>query len=444
MRRIQLGLVTILALLAGAWWSADATNWSTLGNPFAWRAPLMQASGVLAIGLMSVALILALRLPMLERVLGGLDKVYRLHKWLGIAALLCSVAHWAIDDAPKWAVSLGLLERPARGPRPVIPPDTLEYLLSRQRDWAGDIGESAFNAVVVLVLLALWRRFPYRWFFATHRLIAVVYLALVLHSVVLLRFAYWSTPLGGVMAALMAAGSAAAVVVLLRRVGVQRQVTGEVEQFTWHEDLQVLRLTVMLKGRWPGHEAGQFAFLTLHEREGAHPFTMTSAWRHDGRIEFAIKALGDYTRALPGRIAPRQLVKLEGPYGRFNFDGASKRQIWIGAGIGITPFVARMKALAESPDGRQIDLFHTTPVLDAPVIALLERDARDAGVNLHVLWDERDGLLDAPRLMQAVPHWCDADVWFCGPTGFADTLRNALVQAGLPERRFHQELFELR
>lgn len=56
------------------------------------------------------------------------------------------------------------------------------------------------------MVLALVKRFLYRHFFKTHRLLAVTYLALVWHSVILLKFDYWSGPLGPVMAVLMAAG----------------------------------------------------------------------------------------------------------------------------------------------------------------------------------------------------------------------------------------------
>jgi predicted ferric reductase len=37
---------------------------------------------------------------------------------------------------------------------------------------------------------------------------------------------------------------------------------------------------------------------------------------------------------------------VEGPYGCFDFEDGQPHQIWIGAGIGITPFVARMKQRA--------------------------------------------------------------------------------------------------
>ena len=108
------------------------------------------------------------------------------------------------------------------------------------------------------------------------------------------------------------------------------------------------------------------------------------------------------------------------------------------------PFISRLKALAETPDGKAIDLFHTTAVHDAEVIDLLERDAQAANVRLHVFWDERDGRLDAERIRQTVPDWRDADVWFCGPAGFGQALKRDLTALGLPGARFHQELFEMR
>lgn len=46
--------------------------------------------------------------------------------------------------------------------------------------------------------------------------------------------------------------------------------------------------------------------------------------------------------------------------------------------------MARKKALAQADDGKVVDLFHTTPVLDAHVMDLLEKDASDASVGLPV------------------------------------------------------------
>jgi outer membrane protein, multidrug efflux system len=161
-------------------------------------------------------------------------------------------------------------------------------------------------------------------------------------------------------------------------------------------------------------------------------------------VAFFIKGLGDDTRRLPARLKVGDLVRVEGPYGRFNFDSAMQRQIWVGGGIGITPFIARLRELALEPDGKHVDLFQTSATADAGASARLKALALDAKVELHQMVDAIDGRLNANRLCAAVPDWRSADVWFCGPAAFGRALRRDLLAKGLLARNFHQELFNLR
>lgn len=433
-----------LVVLSGLWWFSEPTGLAGLNGFFDWRNVLAQYSGVLGIGVMSLALILAVRPVFLERWFGGLDKMYRLHKWLGIAGLAIAVSHWLIAKGPKWLVALGWLERRGRKPRPVFPEGSLQQIFQEQRGFAEGVGEWAFYLALVLMVLALLKWFPYRRFFQTHRLLAATYLALAFHAVVLVKFDYWRGPLGVPLALLLGAGSVAAVLALARRRVGGARAGGRVAAVEALPTLSVLAVDVQLTDGWPGHAPGQFAFVTFHDDEGPHPFTIASDWNGDGRLRFLVKALGDYTRSLPDRLRAGDPVQVEGPYGRFDFTGEAPRQIWVGGGIGITPFIARMKALARQHDGKAIDLFHTTATYDQSAIARLERDAAAANVRLHVLWDERDGRLDIDRLARTVPAWRSADIWFCGPAGFGHMLKRGLVALGLPEERFHQELFEMR
>lgn len=444
MRVIQRVFLAFPVLLTTLWILGDPGAFSGLNGFFAWRNVLMQYSGVLGIGVMSFAMLLSLRPAWFERRLGGLDKLYRLHRWLGIAGLSITVAHWLLAQGPKWLVQLGWLQRGNRPPRPLLPEGSLQQWFAHQRGFAEGVGEWAFYAAVVLMLLALVKWFPYRRFFQTHRLLAVCYLALVFHSVVLLRFEYWSTPLGAGLALLMAGGCVGAVMALLRRHLGGRRIRGRVVGLQRQPEIGVLGVDIEPDAGWPGHEAGQFAFISFDDAEGPHPFTIASAWSGEPRLRFLIKALGDYTRLLPGRLRVGSVVTLEGPYGRFTFEGDARRQIWIGGGIGITPFLARLQALGSAPDGRDIDLFHSTAQYDPDVIARLQREATAAKVRLHVLWDPRDGRLDVAGIVSQVPDWREADVWFCGPGGFGRAIRDGLLRLGLPAERFHQELFEMR
>ncbi|MFA7415356.1 MAG: ferric reductase-like transmembrane domain-containing protein [Rhizobium sp.] len=448
MRNIKLALWGTFVLLSLLWLAAEPDVFQS-ENVFALRAAMLQYSGVLAIGAMSMAMILALRPGWPETWLDGLDKMYRMHKWLGISALVLSVAHWLWFEAPGWAIDLGLITRPERGARPEIE-NPIQLFLAGLRDPAEGLGEWAFYISVVLIVLALIPRISYWWFFKTHRLLAVAYLVLVFHSVVLAEFGYWTQPVGIVLAVLMAYGTVAAVIVLLRRVGAGRQAMGSIISLTKYPGVRALEIEMKMEPGWQGHEPGQFAFVTSDKGEGAHPFTIASAWNPaDGHVTFITKALGDYTSRLPDTLSVGQEVKVEGPYGRFTFDDDRPRQIWIGGGIGITPFIARMKYLAEVvPDRRgyqAIDLFHSSAELDEDAFARLSADAAAANVRLHILVNARDGLLTGERIRAVVPEWRDASFWFCGPTGFADALKRDFAVEGLDVRkRFNQELFSMR
>lgn len=444
MKRIKISLVALLLLLTALWLGAD-TLVPTPFTYFSFRAVFVQYSGVLGIGLMSIAMLLALRPTWLEPHLDGLDKMYRLHKWLGISALVVSVLHWWWAKGTKWMVGWGWLEKPARKPNADEMLGAIEGWLRSQRGLAESVGEWVFYVVAVLIVLALVKRFPYHLFVKTHKWLAVAYLALAYHSAVLTKFDYWTQPVGWVLAALLLGGSVAAVLALTGRIGSGRKVQGTIASLTDYPALRVLETTVVLNEGWRGHAAGQFAFVTSDKREGAHPYTIASAWNPaDRRLTFITKALGDHTSRLRERLKIGMPVTVEGPYGRFDFEDNQPHQIWIGAGIGITPFVARLKQRAAHPDTKTIDLFHPTAEFEQAAIDRLTADAEAAGVRLHLLVDGMDGRLNGERIRAAVPEWRSASLWFCGPPGFGQALREDFCTNGLAPEQFHQELFQMR
>lgn len=443
MKVIKLSLIIILVSMTLLWAMVNVSALATTQGIFAWRALLLQYSGILAMTVMSIGMLLAMRFSWIENRLNGLDKAYRLHKWLGITALVFLVTHWLLINVPKWLVDADLLIKPARTPRPTETINVFKFFQSQQ-GIAEQIGEYAFYVLVVLIAIALIKRFPYRYFFMVHRWIAIVYLSLIVHSVVLMKYTYWSTALGVAIGALMLLGTFAAFTSLFRRIGESRKAVGVVSNIGHLDGGNVNAISIQLKSQWPGHNAGQFAFITFDQHEGAHPFSITSAWLGDGKLSFLIKALGDYTSTISAKLKVGDSAVVEGPYGRFNFEGKANRQIWIGGGIGITPFIARMKSLLVKPDGRLIDLFYSTSDTDEVALQLLKHDAIAVGVSLHVIVSSRDGHLTGEQLRAKITDWQSADIWFCGPLSMGKAIRSDLARNELSKDKFHQELFEMR
>ncbi|TCL28124.1 hypothetical protein EV691_1227 [Azotobacter chroococcum] len=79
MKNIRIVCLALFGGLSLLWLLAD----NLLGAPyefFALRRAMVNYTGILAVGAMSVGLFLAVRPAVLESFLGGLDKGYRLHK----------------------------------------------------------------------------------------------------------------------------------------------------------------------------------------------------------------------------------------------------------------------------------------------------------------------------------------------------------------------------
>jgi predicted ferric reductase len=447
MRKLTIAFWSGMVLLSALWLAVDP-NGLLSTNVFTVRAALVEYTGVLAIGCMSVAMILASRPRWPERWFGGLDKMYRMHKWLGIGGLALGIAHWFSDEVPKWVVMAGWLERPARAPRAPVT-DTLGQIYATLHHAAGGLGEWAFYVAAVAIVLALLSRVTYGVFAKAHRVLPFCYLLLVFHSALLIRPDQWLTPFGMVVAVLMAYGSLAAVQLMFRRSGAHRKVQGTLVSTHYSSVLRTLSKEIVVPNGWSGHRAGQFAFVTTDPSEGAHPYTIASAWNPaDPKITFVVKELGDHTSRLRHDLRIGQEVTLEGPYGCFTFDDDRPHQIWVGGGIGITPFIARMKEMALRKTANafpMVDLFHTTADYDEEVIAGLKADAEAAGIRLHVVHDRRDGRLSGERIRAMVPGWKNASIWFCGPTRFGQVLKEDFGRMGLAvSRHYHQELFAMR
>ncbi|GAM62276.1 putative oxidoreductase [Vibrio ishigakensis] len=268
---------------------------------------------------------------------------------------------------------------------------------------------------------------------------------MVFHSIKLFGDAYWDSIVGNLFGFLMLISVIAAFYALFGRIGTGRRAKGKIVGLTPYDEVGVIEATIEIDKKWKGHKAGQFAFLMTNPKEGAHPYTIASEWRSDtNELTFIIKALGDWTRQLRGWMKLDMPVTVEGPYGDFDFDDTCSHQVWVATGIGVTPFIAKMKERAESKPDNKVDLFLAVPIENAEIQARLEQRAVDASVTLHWYITEREERLSVEDIYRQIDDLSDTSVWFCGATLLGNSLNNYLVDKGLSKKNFHQELFEFR
>jgi predicted ferric reductase len=395
--------------------------------------------GALALGWMGFCMLLALRPAWLERRLGGLDKLFAIHKWAGISAVLLVVTHWLLVLSPRTLVAWGWVESVARNHR--RHGDGGLSLIGLGKE----MGEWSAWLMIVLGIVALLRFVPYGWFRNLHKGFPAAFLIGAFHSVVMLQKEdVVVTPFGVLVIAIALFGAVVAVQSLAGMIGRKSRYAGRVSSVTVTE-AGVLDLCVTPGTDWPGHKAGQFALLTLDRDEGPHPFTIVSDWTYGAPLRFAIKPLGDYTRTLAGRVRAGDAVVVEGPYGRFDFGDISEDQVWVAGGIGIAPFLARLEMLAASGGAKgNVHFFYGVKTdKEASFPEGLEDLCWKAGVDLHLRIDDRDGVHQNAEIGQFASK--AGSVWFCGPAAWGKALQSVLRRHYdlLPEQ-FHREIFEFR
>lgn len=435
-------LSAFIGILALAWGlNVAALDGGTASLPWLVREQGLYLSGLLAIGLMSLAMVLATRPAMLERPLGGMDRIFRLHKWAGILAAVFAALHWLVEMSDDVIKSIyGRTGRPAH--------DEFGGLYELLRDAGEEVGEFAIYLVLAMVALSLWKRFPYKFWRHLHRAMPVFYLLLAFHAAVLAPPSYWTQPVGVLLALLLAGGTVASLIALTGRIGRHRKVQGVVTAVSSPAP-DVTEIVCRLDDAWPGHQAGQFAFIGFERFEGAHPFTIASADHGNRSLTFQIKALGDYSRQLASRVAVGQAVTVEGPYGRFVLgrQDHTARQIWIAGGIGVTPFLAWLDALRAAPAAAPpVELHYSTrsAAQDPFVERLRSLCAELPSVRLHIHDRAAGDELTPERLAATATTGQRAEVWFCGPRGFGDQLKAGLARLWGRRLRFRREAFEMR
>lgn len=434
-------LAAFIGLVSVVWgWDVFVTG-STAGGTIPWaiRQEALHLTGLLSISLMSFTVFLAARPAWLEGPMGGMDRMYRTHKWAGILAVVFAAAHWLVEMSDD--VIKALVGREGR-----LPKEKYAGFLEVLRDLAEDMGEWAIYAVLAMLAITLWKRFPYRKWRFLHQAMPAIYLMLAFHAALLAPVEYWSRPVGALLALCLAAGVYGSLHSLAGRIGRSRQVAGEILSLEQSAP-DVIAVLCRLAEGWRGHRPGQFAFISFDRAEGQHPFTIASADRGDRTITFQIKALGDYTRTLKQGLSIGQKVTVEGPYGRFDLGRIDRkaRQIWIAGGIGVTPFLAWLEVLRANPEfAPTADFYYCTRDRESdPFVAKLEALCAPLNeVRLQVHGAHQGEVLNAEKL--ATENAKPAEVWFCGPLGLGNAIKAGLQAASPGSFTFHQEAFAMR
>lgn len=315
------------------------------------------------------------------------------------------------------------------------------------------------GALILLVVTSLWRltvRLSYEWWRLVHgTLAAFVLLIGIVHPIQVGHYVAgpWLPGLFGAM------GVGALVLLVNTRVIRPWRVRKRPWRVVEVRQERAGAATLVMEPE--GHEGfrfepGQFAWITLNDTPFTlqqHPYSFSSsADASPGRLEFTIKGDGDFS-TWARQVDPGLTAFLEGPYGAFVPPrGPEVGCIMLVGGVGVTPCMSMLRTFADRKVGRPLVLFYANEDLDAVIFREEIEELRerlDLRV-VHVLeeppedWDGEEGFVDRDLLARQLPD--DGRVYdhfICGPEPMMDSVEEALLALGVPQRRILSERFNM-
>lgn len=209
-------------------------------------------------------------------------------------------------------------------------------------------------------------------------------------------------------------------------------------------------------GALPAFEAGQYLPIELEVPGFEEPVRRTyslsgapDASRH--RISVKREPHGTASRHLHDRVEPGAILAARRPTGDFVLPCSDCPVVLVGAGIGVTPLVSMLHALAAEESRRPVWFVHGARDGRHHPLAREARETalRRPGIRVHVAYsrpqpgdDAHDsvGRVDGALLDRLLPE-PSAHYFLCGPVGFLAALQADLQRRGVSEERIHTESF---
>ncbi|MBD2342526.1 ferric reductase-like transmembrane domain-containing protein [Calothrix sp. FACHB-156] len=371
---------------------------------------LSAALGFIGLAMMAMQFALTARIKHIEASY-GVDLILQFHRYTSIVAFFFILVHPIVLFINN--------------------PETLQLLNFIQAPWRARAAVIATLALIGIIVTSIWRqqlKIPYETWRIAHGILAVMIVAFGLsHALGVGNYLelFWK--------AVIWTGIAIAALWLLIYVRLVKPYFMQKKPYLVEAAIPQRGNVWNLVLRPIGHEGiifqpGQFAWLTLEIspfRMREHPFSFASSAENRDRVEFGIKALGDFTNTIKD-VKPGTKAFLDGPYGVFTTDLYENTAgfVFIAGGIGITPVISMLFTLAERKDERPLLLIYGSKnwedITYREEIEAL-KDKLDLTI-IHVLrkppddWSGESGYVDQELLERYIPKGASQFLKWLKPT----------------------------
>jgi ferredoxin-NADP reductase/predicted pyridoxine 5'-phosphate oxidase superfamily flavin-nucleotide-binding protein len=172
------------------------------------------------------------------------------------------------------------------------------------------------------------------------------------------------------------------------------------------------------------------------------------------RISVKREAQGRVSRHLHDAVEVGARLQIRPPAGDFKLRSSKRPVVLVSAGVGVTPMLSMLHALADGPEAPPVSFVHGARDGAHHALAREVRELADSAANVrtHVSFSRprgedlegRDfdatGRVSGALIERVVPD-LDADFYLCGPVLFMAVVQTELEELGVRSDRIHSESF---
>lgn len=215
------------------------------------------------------------------------------------------------------------------------------------------------------------------------------------------------------------------------------------------DDVKIFRLSP-IKGKID-YEAGHFLMLHILDKNNGsldkRPYSIASSPTQE-YIELAIKMVGGRFTSKLDKLKEGDLVGMEGPFGDFTYKGQEKCA-FIAGGTGIAAFMGMLRYIDAQRKKGKFVLFYSCRKKDEILYAdeLMELSEKNSDIEVVCFltreepedWKGELGRVDKERIEKYAADSEDYDWYICGPVKMTASLKQILIEMGIPEDKIRIE-----
>jgi len=365
---------------------------------------------------LAINFLMATRARWIEKIFGGLDKMYVIHKRAAVIAVILIIAHFVI-----------------------VPKDLIGFSIGKPLGFAALL--LILIGVAISAIPVFKKIIPYHKWINFHILMGPFYVLAVIHGA-MVDSLIKELPLVRTYVLGMVIIGIGAWFYKVFLYGVFNKKLDYVVSSVNNLGNGITEIYLKTTDAKLKFKAGQFAFFTFPSlsKQEQHPFTISSHHLSD-EIRITIKALGDYTNKIAENLKQGDAAKIEGPFGLFSSRYAKeKEQIWIAGGIGITPFLSLSKDIYTN----KVKLIWS--VINKEEAKYSEELTSVANENPNfefLIWSsDNNGFLTAEQL--GINEFKDKAYLICGPETLKKNIIKQLTEKGVKRDDIYNEEFAFR